>query len=201
MRWWETQSEETKRRFRILVQRGQLEFVGAGWVQHDEANPSYDSIIAQMTEGHEYLLSLFGVRPRIAWSIDPFGHAAASAALAASAGYEAFVINRIDHSVKAALKQRASLEFVWQPYAPSPALPQLHSGPVAWGSYSNASIFTHILHTHYSAPRSFDFENPEAIPISDNNVASRANALGDDIRSRSNAYRTSHVLVPWGWVA
>ena len=43
MRWWETQAEETKTRFRTLVQRGQLEFVGAGWVQHDEANPSYDS--------------------------------------------------------------------------------------------------------------------------------------------------------------
>lgn len=43
MRWWETQAEETKSRFRTLVQRGQLEFVGAGWVQHDEANPSYDS--------------------------------------------------------------------------------------------------------------------------------------------------------------
>jgi hypothetical protein len=43
MRWWETQTEETKTRFRTLVRRGQLEFVGAGWVQHDEANPSYDS--------------------------------------------------------------------------------------------------------------------------------------------------------------
>jgi len=165
MRWWETQSEETKRRFRILVQRGQLEFVGAGWVQHDEANPSYDSIIAQMTEGHEYLLSLFGVLSRIAWSIDPFGHAAASAALAASAGYEAFVINRIDHSVKAALKQRRRhLNSFGSPTHLRQLCHNWHSGPVAWGSYSNASIFTHILHTHYSAPRSFDFENPEAIP-------------------------------------
>ena len=152
-----------------------------------------------MTEGHEYLLSLFGVRPRIAWSIDPFGHAAASAALAASAGYEAFVINRIDHSVKAALKQRAALEFVWQPYARSPALPPTARGsPASWGSYSNASIFTHILHTHYSAPRSFDFENPEAVPVSEGNVASRARDLASEIRSRSRAYRTSHVLVPWG---
>lgn len=152
-----------------------------------------------MTEGHEYLLSLFGVRPRIAWSIDPFGHAAASAALAASAGYEAFVINRIDHSVKAALKQRAALEFVWQPYALSPALPSTARGsPASWSSYSNASIFTHILHTHYSAPRSFDFENPEAVPVSEGNVASRARDLASEIRSRSRAYRTSHVLVPWG---
>jgi hypothetical protein len=199
MRWFEVQSDDTKRKFAELVHRGQLEFVGGGWSQHDEANPSYDSIIAQLTEGHEYILSLFGVRPRIAWSIDPFGHSAASAAIAGAAGYEAFVINRIDHSVKPALKQRAAMEFVWQPYALSPALSGgLGGGPVAWSSYTNASIFTHVLHTHYSAPRSFDFENPEAIPVSQSNAAERARALIAECTQRAQAYRSSHLLVPWG---
>jgi hypothetical protein len=201
MRWYEVQSDETKQRFHELVQRGQLEFVGGGWSQHDEANPSYDSIIAQLTEGHEYILSLFGVRPRIAWSIDPFGHAAASAAIAAAAGYEAFVINRIDHTVKPALKQRAAMEFIWQPYAPSPALAAAAgraSGPIAWSSYTNASIFTHVLHTHYSAPRSFDFENYEAVTVSSSNAAERARALVSECASRARAYRSSHLLVPWG---
>jgi hypothetical protein len=197
MRWYEVQSEETKQRFQELVKRGQLEFVGGGWSQNDEANPSYDSIIAQLTEGHEYILSLFGVRPRIAWSIDPFGHGSASAAIAAAAGYEAFVINRIDHTVKPALKQRAAMEFVWQPYAPSPAL-SLDGGPVAWSSYTNASIFTHVLHSHYSAPRSFDYENPEAVPVSTNNMLERARALIAECTSRARAYRSSHLLVPWG---
>jgi phenylalanyl-tRNA synthetase beta chain len=55
-------------------------------VQNDEANPDALAVLAQLTEGHEYLAQLFGKRPRIAWQIDPFGHASATAAIAAAAG-------------------------------------------------------------------------------------------------------------------
>jgi alpha-mannosidase II len=71
MRWYEVQSEEEKARVKSLVDSGQLEFVGGGWVQNDEANPDPISVISQLTEGHEYLQALFGKRPRIAWQIDP----------------------------------------------------------------------------------------------------------------------------------
>jgi hypothetical protein len=82
--------------------------VGGGWVQNDEANPDFGAVVSQISEGHEYLKSLFGVRARHAWQVDPFGHAAAFAAVAAAAGFEALVINRIDHTVKDALKARAA---------------------------------------------------------------------------------------------
>ena len=171
MRWLEAQDDETKQRVAALVRSGQLEFIGGGWVQHDEANPSYDAIIAQETEGHEYLQALYGVRPRIAYAIDPFGHAGASAAIAAAAGYDALVINRIDFTLKDALKARAAMEFVWQPYAPHARLAAAGRAPSEEGgsppppSYSNVSIFTHVLHTHYSAVQGFDFENGEGQPV------------------------------------
>jgi hypothetical protein len=34
---------------------------------NDEANVDYASVIAQMTEGHQFLLREFGVKPRIGW--------------------------------------------------------------------------------------------------------------------------------------
>lgn len=71
MRWYEIQSEETKAVVHGLVKSGQIEFVGGGWVQNDEANPDYASMISQISEGHEYLKTLFGVRARYAWQIDP----------------------------------------------------------------------------------------------------------------------------------
>jgi alpha-mannosidase len=71
MRWYETQSEEIKTIVHGLVKSGQIEFVGGGWVQNDEANPDFASMIAQISEGHEYLKTLFGVRARYAWQIDP----------------------------------------------------------------------------------------------------------------------------------
>jgi hypothetical protein len=134
------------------------------------------------------------------------------------AGYDALVINRIDHTVKTALKEKGGgLEFIWKPYAESPALPPtLHdsdgasgSGPILDGSlrdpahsrllpYSNASIFTHVLHSHYSAPKGFDFENPEGVAVRDHNVAKRAGVLAREVLSRADAYRTSHLLVPFG---
>lgn len=63
MRWYEVQQEDTKATVKALVESGQLEFVGGGWVQNDEANPDPVSVISQLSEGHEYLQALFGKRP------------------------------------------------------------------------------------------------------------------------------------------
>jgi hypothetical protein len=48
-RWYEVQSVADKKRFKHLVFNGQLEFIGGGWVQNDEANPDYPAIINQVT--------------------------------------------------------------------------------------------------------------------------------------------------------
>ena len=62
-RWYEQQSVATKRTFKQLLATGQWEFVGGGWVQNDEANPSLYGIVNQMTAGHEYLWQNFGMLP------------------------------------------------------------------------------------------------------------------------------------------
>ena len=193
MRWFESESEEIRTQFRALVASGQVEFVGGGWVQNDEANPDFGAVISQLTEGHEYLQQLFGKRPRIAWQIDPFGHAAATAAIASAAGYEALVINRIDHSIKDSLKSHAGLEFWWSPYSPGVAA----SEGVGTYAGNETAIFTHVLHKHYSAPVGYDFENPEGYAVG-GDPSGRAQGLVHEIRNRARAYRTSHILVPFG---
>jgi len=106
------------------------------------------------------------------------------------------------------------MEFEWRPYAPageredeivqdneeegSIDVKSLGKGSFVSRSYANASIFTHVLHSHYSAPRGFDFENPEGYPVNQQNVDSRSLSLLRELRSRSRAYRTKHVLVPFG---
>lgn len=57
----------------------------------------------QITEGHEYILRQFNVRPTVAWQIDPFGHSSLTPTLFAQMGYKALVINRIHHSLKVSL--------------------------------------------------------------------------------------------------
>ena len=106
-------------------------------MQNDEACPHYSDIISQITQGHTYLYDRFGIRPRFGWQIDPFGHSAVTPALFRLLGYEAAVINRIDFRLKAALKQHGLMEFLWR--------------GVDLGH--QADLFTHVLHTHYSAPQ------------------------------------------------
>ena len=108
----------------------------------------------QMAEGHAWLRRTFGVQPRVGWQIDPFGHTWASAAVHSQAGFEALVINRIHHRIKTGWRNARRLEFWWQ--RPHAAMME----PSAGGNRSRRSggLLTHVLHTHYSSPKGFDFE-------------------------------------------
>ena len=75
---------------RYLAQNGQLEFVNAGWSMHDEACTHVDDMIDNMMIGHQFLMAEVGVKPRIGWHIDPFGHASATPRLMAQMGFDAF---------------------------------------------------------------------------------------------------------------
>lgn len=85
---------------RGLVRDGRLEIVNGGWSMHDEACAHYEDMINNMMIGHEFLLREFGVKPRIGWSIDPFGHSSANARLFADMGFDAWFFARLDFQDK-----------------------------------------------------------------------------------------------------
>ena len=60
---------------RLLAQK-QLEFVGGGWVQHDEALVTPYAALSQMGEGLRWLRATFDANVDIGYQIDPFGHSA-----------------------------------------------------------------------------------------------------------------------------
>jgi len=182
-RWYEDQPLERKKAFRRLVHEGRWEFIGGGWAQNDEAASDLMLVVNQMTTGHQYLLENFGVQPRIGWQIDPFGHSSITPSLFAAMGFDAMVINRIHHQKKLEYKAGRLMEFVWR--------------GAALGPDSENGIFTHVLHTHYSAPKGFDWE--EGAPqVNSMNVENRANQLTSELKRRAAAYRTRHLLVPFG---
>lgn len=53
-----------------------------------------------LVEGHGFLYETFGVRPRFAWHVDPFGASATTPVLFALAGFDAHLISRIDYDIK-----------------------------------------------------------------------------------------------------
>jgi hypothetical protein len=58
-------------------------------------------------------------------------------------------------------------------------------------------MFTHVLHSHYSAPQGYDWEEGSQ-HIDDHNVRHRADQLARMLRERANSYPTGHLLVTFG---
>jgi len=117
--WWDLQTEHVKEQVRGLVSNGQLELTNGGWSMHDEACPIYEDMIDNMMIGHDFILKEFGVKPRIGWQIDPFGHSNTNARFFAEMGFDAIFFARIDFmdmKLRAASKR---LEWIWRPNAAS----------------------------------------------------------------------------------
>ena len=95
--WWNEQTEKMKDQVRVLVKEGRLEMLNAGWSMHDEACPHYEDMMNNMMVGHDFVMKEFGVRPRVGWQIDPFGHSNANARLFAELGFDAYILGRIDY--------------------------------------------------------------------------------------------------------
>eukprot|EP00347_Sterkiella_histriomuscorum_P022331 403330858 len=127
---------------KILIENGQLEIVGGGWVQHDETLTTYQQQIAQMDAGIDWLRNTFpGIESRLKtlWQIDPFGSSEITPLLFSSSQqstdiqFENIVLNRIGDTLKNQLKQEHSMDFIWQNQF----------------SQENDGLLTHVLHRHY----------------------------------------------------
>jgi alpha-mannosidase len=113
--WWKNQTEDLKAQVRQLVTEGRLELLNAGWSMHDEACPHYEDMMNNMMAGHDFVKKEFGVRPRIGWQIDPFGHSNANARLFAEMGFDAFMFARLDYQEKEIRLANQTMEWVWRP--------------------------------------------------------------------------------------
>ena len=180
-RWYSEQKGAVKAKIARLVAEGQLEFVGGGWVQHDEALPTAEGILDQFEIGHTWLMRTFGVKPRIGWQLDPFGHSDATPSIFAALGYDALVINRIHSRKKSIFKSEKGMEFMWRG---------------AKLDVAKSEIFTHVLYQHYASPKDFDFESKGVRGVTV--PRRRAQKLVKEMQKRAAAYRTHNVLMMFG---
>ena len=73
-------------RVRQRIREGRWEVVGGTWIQPDTNLPSARTLRKQFEVGLDYFQSHLGVRPRVAWQADAFGHAAGLPDIMADAG-------------------------------------------------------------------------------------------------------------------
>jgi len=55
-----------------IVKRGRLEIATGGWTMTDEASVNLYSMIDQLVEGHQWVMTHLGVVPKTSWNVDPF---------------------------------------------------------------------------------------------------------------------------------
>jgi len=73
-RWYNLQTNVMKNITKMLVKQGRLQFVNCGWSMSDEANPTAEDLLLNMTIGNNWLYNELGYKCNVGWHIDPFGH-------------------------------------------------------------------------------------------------------------------------------
>ncbi|KAM6972243.1 LOW QUALITY PROTEIN: lysosomal alpha-mannosidase [Aplochiton taeniatus] len=191
-RWWKSQDAAMQNTVKQLVDQGRLEFVNGGWCMSDEAATHYSAAIDQMTMGLRFLNETFGARGRrVAWHIDPFGHAREHASMFAQMGYDGFFFGRLDYQDRKRRMQTKEQEFLWR--ASDSLTPPM------------ADLFTGVLPNGYNPPEGFCWDQScDDPPIRDDPDLEDYNV--DDVVLRflgialaqSAVYKTRHIIMTMG---
>jgi alpha-mannosidase len=117
-RWVEEHEPALFRRIRRLVGARRWHVMGGWHVQPDCNMPSGESFVRQALLGRRYFAEKFGVEPRTAVNLDPFGHTRGLVQILAKSGYTAYLCCRPGNK-ECPLPQD---EFVWVGYDGSEVL-------------------------------------------------------------------------------
>ncbi|KAJ2788507.1 Alpha-mannosidase 2, partial [Coemansia guatemalensis] len=128
----------------VLVQRGQLDIVGGGYVSPDEGLTTWWAHNAIVDVGHRTLAEL-NTTTRVGWQIDNFGHMNTMAHVLSNTGYRQLVLGRMAFRQQYDLATQGQLQFEWRS--------EEH------GRLGARGLLTHFLVDHYQAPSArFDFD-------------------------------------------
>ena len=116
--WVEEYEPALFRRIRKLVREKKWHVMGGWYVQPDCNMPSGESFVRQVLLGRRYFSEKFGVEPRTAVNLDPFGHTRGLVQILAKSGYSAYLCCRPGNKECPLPRD----EFVWVGYDGSEVL-------------------------------------------------------------------------------
>lgn len=202
--WWEEAHPSKQRALRNLVHSGRLEVVTGGWVMTDEATAHVYAMVDQLIEGHQWITSNLGIKPKAGWSVDTFGHGNTLPYLLAKSGIKGTVIQRVHYAWKQwlALKQFGDFRWIpqWSPADPSGTL-LTHNQP--FDIYS----IKHSCGPHPYICLNFDFRKVmgeyteysiKAQAITDKNIKEKSELLLEQYARTGSLFPHNVVLIPLG---
>jgi alpha-mannosidase len=93
-RWVENYEPELFSRIQKLVKKRKWHPMGGWFLQPDCNMPSGESFVRQILAGKLYFRKKFGVRPKTAVNLDPFGHTRGLVQILKKAGYDSYLFCR-----------------------------------------------------------------------------------------------------------
>ena len=126
---------------------------------HDTVCPHYTDMLLNIEKGHSFLLKEFGVRPRAAWSLEPYGHSEMNARLWAESGIEAMFVKEMDPEDRENRIKNQSMEFIWRPNY--------------WNVGKKAELFTHVIYDFHVSPFDLVLDKKDPRPKPDDNKPSK----------------------------
>ncbi len=113
-------------RVRAYVKAGRWDVVGGTYVQPDTNLTSTETFLRHFTQSQDYFDSRFGLRARVAWAADSFGHSAGLPEILAASGMQGFAFTRPGPEIIAIAKPA----FWWEGSAGSRVM--AYRPPVGW---------------------------------------------------------------------
>ncbi len=128
--WVEEHEPDLFARLRELVAAGRWHVMGGWYLQPDCNLPSGESLVRQIVVGKRYFREKFGVEPRVAVNLDPFGHSRGLVQILARSGYQGYLFCRPDAKFLA-----------------------LPADDFRWVGYDGSSVLAHRAADHYNSER------------------------------------------------
>ncbi|XP_077497607.1 lysosomal alpha-mannosidase-like [Amblyomma americanum] len=194
--WWKEQPFDVRKKVRRLVRTGQLQFVGGGWVQNDEAVTHYTASIDQMTLGLRFLNATFGPEcgvPSVAWQADPFGHSISQAALFSRMAFSSVMLGRISWEKKEEWEKARAMEFVWEVDSRQHGKYLRCILHLLLAGGDGAHIFAWVPENRYESPEALCFEVP-----CESDLWAAPKFLVDYARTQARVYTNDTVAVMSG---
>jgi hypothetical protein len=197
-------------------------------VSHDEATTPVDLAAAQYDEGMRTVRALFfdreetdreretdgggrsggGVEDvtepsKIAWQIDPFGHAAATPTVLSLMGFEVVVLNRVPAVIKRQMIRENSARVHVEELFASERARTTTTTRDAKPRGEESRVYAHVLRAHYNVPPELDFENRRFTVVAgedgkvrdDESLTRAAAALLKTAKAASRGVTHGHALV------
>ena len=117
-------------RIQTLVQKRKWHIMGGWYLQPDCNLPSGESLVRQILAGRLYFRDRFGVEPRVAVNLDPFGHSRGLVQILAKTGYDGYLFCR-----------------------PGGKDLQLPADDFVWEGYDGSTVVAHRSADHYNSQR------------------------------------------------